>query len=193
MGYGRNFDFRIPPHQGDRLGRFVLTGTAGGHVVIGAPVTYDSVTAAPTDFPGAENVKLATGAQAPIVGQSGILVYEWGPAAFAGDDPFLTTYSDKDFAPVGKLVQVVHGSQIKVLLKNTSARTFLNTRAYAGRVMVAGLAGATPTVAVGDMLTPGTGNDTAGYWVETATASQAWLRVVAVDNTRSELEAQLLF
>lgn len=191
--YGRNLDFRIPPQAEDRKGRFVLTGTAGTYVALGAPATYDSVTTASTEFPGNTNIKLATGAQAPVPGLSGILVYEHAPAAFAGDDPLLTFYSDKGTAPVGKLVQVVSGTEIKVVLRNIDAFTFLNTRAYAARKMVAGLGGATPTVAVGDLLTPGTGDDTSGYWAETAVAANAWLRVIAVDNTRQELEAQLLF
>ena len=191
--YGRNLDFRIPPAAENRKGRFVLTGTAGTSVALGAPVTYDSLTAAPTVFPGAQNVKLATGAQAPIIGLSGILVYEHAPAAFAGDDPLLTFYSDKGTAPVGKLVQVVSDPDIKVVLRNIDAFTFLNTRDYAGRKMVAGLGGATPTIAVGDLLTPGTGDDTSGYWAETSDATKAWLRVIEVDNTRQELEAQLLF
>lgn len=199
--YGRNFDFRIPPDADDRKGRFVLT-SAGGTIAtatgtgvpLGAPVVYDSVTAAPTGFPGANNITLATGAQAPVVGLSGILVYEHAPAAFAGYDPLLTLYSDLGFAPVGKLVQVVSGApEVKVLLHNTTLTTFLQTTSYAARKMVAGIGQATPSIVVGDLLTPGTGNDTAGYWAETGTASQGWLKVVAVDNTRAEVEAHILF
>jgi hypothetical protein len=57
--------------------------------------------------------------------------------------------------------------------------------------MVAGL-GATPTLQVGDYLTPGTGNDSAGYWAETASAANAWLVVTLVDSARQEVEAELL-
>jgi hypothetical protein len=194
--YGRNFDFRVPPRSGERTGRNVLTDTGlsgGTSVPIGAPVVYDSAEGVNDDFTAARSFKLATGAQAPAPGRCGILVYEHAPAAFAGDDPFLTTYSDKDTAPVGKLVQVVSGDTVKVMLKNTADRTFLNTRDYTGRKMVAGLGGATPTIAVGDYLTPGTGNDTAGYWAETGSATNAWLVVTAVDNDRAEVEAQFLF
>lgn len=191
--YGRNLEFRIPPEPEARGGRFVLTGTAGTTVALGVPVTYDSVTAASTDFPGAANVKLATGAQAPVEGLSGILLYEHAPAAFAGFDPLVTTYSDFGYAPVGKLVQVIHDPDVKVLLRNTSTSTFLQAHSYAGRKMVAGVGGATPGIAVGDLLTPGTGDDTSGYWAKTTVAADGWLKVVAVDNTRLEIEAQLLF
>src|SRR4051812_48700778 len=103
--YGRNLEFRIPPAPEARGGRFVLTGTAGTTVALGAPVTYDSVTAASVDFPGSVNVKLATSNQAPVAGMSGILLYEHAPAAWAGFDPLQVTYSDFGYAPVGKLVQ----------------------------------------------------------------------------------------
>lgn len=195
--YGRNFDFRVPPRSGERAGRFVLTDTGltsdPANLAIGAPVIYDSAEGVNSDLTDARSVKLATGAQAPAPGRCGILVYEHAPAAFAGYDPFLTTHSDRDTAPVGKLVQVVHGDTVKVVLKNTEDRTFLNTREYDGRKMVAGLGGATPTVEVGEYLTPGTGSDAAGYWAVTASASDAWLVVTAVDNDRAECEAQFLF
>jgi hypothetical protein len=58
--------------------------------------------------------------------------------------------------------------------------------------MVAGL-GATPTVAIGDYLTPGAGDDVSGYWAETATAANGWLVVTKVDADRGELEARLNF
>ena len=58
--------------------------------------------------------------------------------------------------------------------------------------MVAG-AGATPTVAVGDRLTPGTGNDSAGYWVETANAAEGWLVVTGFDVNSGLVEAQFCF
>jgi hypothetical protein len=86
---------------------------------------------------------------------------------------------------------MVSGSEVKVVLRNTADRTFLNTRSYAGRVMVAGL-GATPTLAVGDYLTPGTGDDDAGYWAE-GTAANGWLVITNVDAARGEVEARLTF
>ena len=185
--YGRNFEFRVPPRSENRSGRYYLDWPTD--VAIGAPVVNSG---------GSENglglapVALATGAQdAPKPGEGGVLVYEYGPAAYAGDDPFLTTYSDKDVAPAGDAVQVVNGEYVKVVLRNTTDETFLQTRSYTGRVMIAGL-GAT-SIAVGDYLTPGAGNDDDGYWTETSTASEAWLVVTKVDEDRSEVEARLAF
>lgn len=186
--YGRNFDFRIPPESENRAGRFAAP--TSGVIPMGAPVVADLT--AGTNALGLQIVKLATGAQAPVGGISGIAVYEYGPAAFAGDDPALVLYSDKDTVPAGKAVQVVSGPYVKVVFTNTVARVFLGERSYAGRMMVAGI-GATPTLTVGDLLTPGTGNDTAGYWAETAIAADAWMVVTAVDLTRGEVEARMLF
>lgn len=190
--YGRNFDFRVMPRGGQRGARFMLSTAA--NIPIGVPVKYDSSVSTVAFGTGVDGVVLATGAQAPTKGLSGIAVYEHAPAAFAGYDPFLTTYSDLDFVPAGKLVQVVSGEHVKVVLTNTVARTFLQTRAYTGRVMVAGVGGATSDdPAVGNLLTPGTGNDTAGYWAVNGTAANAWLVVTQVDNTNLEVEAQMVF
>lgn len=187
--YGRNFEFRVPPHSSNRSGRHYLVDTTA--LPIGAPVIVDTSEA--ENGLGLLPVTKATSAQAaPKPGEGGIAVYEYGPAAFAGEDPFLTTYSDMDTVPGSAAVQVVNGPDVKVVLRNTAAETFLQTRAYAARTMVAGL-GATLTLAVGDYLTPGTGNDTDGYWEETATASEAWLVITKVDNNRSEVEARLTF
>lgn len=187
--YGRNFEFRVPPVGGQRSGRYVTPST-GTPIPLGAPVAVD-----PTESPnelGLQPIVLASD-EVPEPGRCGILVYEYGPAGFAGDDPWLTTFSDKDVAPLGKAVQVVSGDTVKVVLRNTSDRQFLNTRDYAGRTMVAGL-GATPTVAVGDYLKPHTTpSDANGYWIETATAAEAWLVVTAVDSARGEVEARFLF
>jgi hypothetical protein len=208
--YGKNFEFRIPPKGSARGGRYVapataLTGsgagggTAAGSVAgaglipIGAPVMVDNT--AGFDSMGRQTVKLVpagtltTGVQ----GEFGLMVYEYGPAAFAGKDPYLTTYSDLDYAPLGAPVQLVHGdSATKVYFRNTAAYNFLGQRAYAGRVMVNGL-GATATVAAGDYLVPGNGNDTDGYWQSTPTAAGAWLVITRVDSSRAEVEARLLF
>lgn len=188
--YGNNFEFRVPPQSGQRSGRFVLAGTSD--VPIGAPVKRD--TDSSESALGLLPVELATGAQAkPAPGMGGVLVYEYGPAAFAGDDASLVLYSDKSTAPAGAAVQVISGSEVKVLLRNTDDETFLTVRNYEGRTMVAGLGIATPTVEVGEGLTPGTGNDTAGYWAVSGTASEQWLIVTKVDNDRRELEARLNF
>lgn len=186
----RNFEFRITPIAEQRLGRFA-TDPEGDPIVIGAPVKAKS-TGESNDLDQLV-VELATGAQAPVPGLSGIAYYvPINDGGFAGYDPALTTESDLDTVPPGAALQVVHGDSVKVCFRNTNDRTFLNSRNYAGRVMVAG-AGATPSVAVGDLLTPGTGSDVAGYWAETAQADNGWLRVTKVDPARGEVEAQLLF
>ena len=59
--------------------------------------------------------------------------------------------------------------------------------------MVAGVSLATPTVAVGNMLTPGTGDDTDGYWKETSDAAEAWLIVTSVDASTDTVEVVLNF
>ena len=191
--YGRNFAFRVPPVGGQRAGRYAtpaLGSDGAGHEFrLGQPVSVSGV----KNALGLAEVANGTQGAVPTPGKDGVLVYEYGPAAFAGDDPYLTTYSDKDTAPNGKAVQVVSGEEVKVVLCNTSTRTFLGARTYTGRTMVAGL-GATPTVAVGDLLEPHSSpSDTNGYWQETATRANAWLVVTAVDTARGEVEARMLF
>jgi hypothetical protein len=188
--YGRNFEFRIPPEAENRPGRYAVPAT-GTPLPIGTPIVA-TPGAAPTAVYGLQPVSPAAPAAAPLRGMSGILVYEYGPAAFAGTDPFLTTYSDRDFAPLGAAVQMVSGPEVKVVFNNTVDNQFLSARSYTGRTMVAGM-GATPTIAVGDFLTPGTGNDSAGYWAETANPALAWLVVVHIDVARAEVEARFVF
>jgi hypothetical protein len=187
--YGRNLEFRIPPQSENRAGRFSAPIT-GNPIPIGAPVIAD--TGAGTDALGRQIVELATGAQAPIGGQSGIAVFEYAPAAFAGFDPFLTTYSDLSVVPLGQAVQVVSGPYVKVVFTNTVAELFLGQRQYTGRTMVAGLS-ATPTVTVGAFLTPGIGDDNDGYWAVTTNEAVAWLVVTLVDPVRVQVEARMLF
>lgn len=186
MAYGRNFEFRVPPHSGQRGARYAAGAST---ILIGAPVKATGS----EDTKGRLIVALATGAQAPLPGTCGVAVYEFkGMEGWAGQDPYLTTYSDVDQIPANAALQVVCGDSVKFVLRNTVNRTFLNTRAYVGRTIVAGL-GATPTLAVGDYLTPGTGNDSAGYWAETATLANAWAVVTKVDNPRGEVEARFVF
>jgi hypothetical protein len=190
--YGRNFEFRIPPVHGSRGGRFVLPADADP-IVIGAPVVVAAGATPDAAFSGALPVELATGAtNKPTPGMGGIVLYEHAPAAYAGYDPALTTYSDIDMVPAGKQCQVIQDGAVKIVLRNTEDRVFLNSRNYTGRTMVAGL-GATPTLAVGDMLTPGVGDDTDGYWAETANADEAWLIITNVDAARAEVECRLNF
>ena len=208
---GRNFEFRITPHPSARGGRFISpsvalsgSGSGGGTgangsptgavglLPIGAPVVADLE--AGQDAQGAQYVKLATaGETTTSVGVFGLLMYEYGPAAFAGTDPYLTTYSDFGIVPLGRYCIVIAGDPAtKIVLRNTPAFSFLGQRNYAGRTMVNGL-GATPDVTAGDYLVPGSGDDVDGYWESTGTASGAWLVITHVDSTRAEVEARLLF
>lgn len=188
--YGRNFEFRVPPIHAQRGGRYYLPTTAPADIVIGAPVVVADGATPNAAFTGALPVGLATGAQAPQTGQSGIILYEHAPAAYAGYDPLLTTYSDIDKAPRGKMCQLISGEGIKVVLRNTVDRVFLQSRSYEGRVMTA--PANLSSLAVGDYLTPGTGDDTAGYWAE-GTLANGWLVVLNVDTARGELECRFTF
>lgn len=186
--YGRNFEFRVTPTEQQRRGRVVLSNS-GTDVPIGAPLRIADDATPDTGFTDALPAALATTAQDFKRGFCGIGIYEH--IDYNQLDPVYTTYSDRDTMPDGRLVQLISGPSVKVVLRNTEDRTFANTRSYSGRVMVAGM-GATPTVGVGDWLTPSTGNDTAGYWEATATESEAWMVVTKVDVARQEVEAELL-
>ena len=99
---------------------------------------------------------------------------------------------DLDTAPAGRMVQVLHGPGAKVWFRNTEASTtepglnYANTRDAV--TMVNGLGGGTPTIEVGDLL----GWDTTGYWAVTTTATEAVLRVTAVDNTLNTCDAEII-
>ena len=185
--YGRNFEFRIPPEGEHRDGRNYIASN-GSAIVIGAPVAKGAV-----DSMGRAVVTVVDGDTQPVVGKHGILVYEaGGPDSFAGYDPALLTLSDIDKAPVGAAVQVVHGTGVKVVLRNTAAQTFFGVRSYAARNMVspANLSG----ISVGDQLRPqASPDDTDGYGVKVAGAEKPWLTVTAVDTTRGEVEAVMVF
>lgn len=185
MSYGRNFEFRVTPRQGERGGRYYLDDSERP---IGVPVKLSGE----QDDLGRLGVELATGAQAkPAPGTGGILIYEH--IQFMHVDPAETTYSDFDTAPAGKAVQVVNGTTVKVAFKNTEEGDFLVRENYpAPRTMVDEV-GATVGVEVGDYLTPGTGNDTDGYWAKTEDADNGWLVVTAVNTTTGEVEARLNF
>lgn len=196
--YGRNFEFRIVPESEQRLARYITPVSSS--LVIGSAVEADYVAGLDT-LGGRQFVKQAASGTPPIKGKHGILVYEYAEGAgvftdFTGRDPALTTYSDFSTAPPAKAVQVVSGPNVKVVFTNTDALTFLVTRTYAARLMVAGggTASATPTVTVGSYLEPvTTPSDTIGYWQVTATKANAWMLVTGVDSTREEVEAMFLF
>lgn len=187
--YGRNFEFRVPPMHGQRGGRF--SSPTNATLVMGVPVRVADDS--PADALDRMPVALATGAQPPVPGLSGIAIYEHGVGVDrAGFDPALTTFSDFDTIPRGAGIQVISGDRVKVVLRNTEDRTFMNVRNYSGRIMVAGL-GATPTLGVGDFLTPGVGNDDDGYWAATGTRANAWLIVEKVEPARQAVECRLAF
>jgi hypothetical protein len=100
---------------------------------------------------------------------------------------------DLDYAPNGRMVQVLHGPGAKVWLRNTDADTtepglnFPSSRAAV--TMVDGLGAATPTMAVGDLL----GFDgSAGHWEATSNADEAFLRVTFIDHDFKRLDAEIL-
>lgn len=185
--YGRNFEFLQSPLPQHRLGRYVTKAT-GAQIPLGAPVRVPAGAVANAE--GRLPLELATGATEPEVGRHGILIHEYAFNAFRGFDPVQTVISDFDKAPLNAPSQLCYGDEVKVRLINTVDRNFQGQKAYAGRVMIPGL-GATPTVAEGDYLTPGTGNDDDGYWAVTADKAEAWLYVTLVDSTF--VEAQMLF
>lgn len=186
MSYGRNFEVIVPPHGRDRRGRFFLDGAS---VPIGSAVSYGTTgTVGGPNALGLSPVVRVQGDFAPTE-LSGIALYEYGPNAYAGDDPVLTTYSDKGDIPAGAAVQVIRGEYVKVRFTNTAADTFLGATSYPARNMV-DVAG----VIVGDFLQPhATSNDTNGYWDEAITPANAWLVVTSIDTARGEVEAQMTF
>lgn len=183
----RNFVFRRSPRHGQRGGRYVLGGTT--NLTSGVPVVVNG----DSDDQGRAEVELATGAQdKPLPGKGGILVYE--NIFYDGYDMVENTFSDVDLVKPGESAQVVTGKTVKIALTNTTEDTFLNRTNYPNtRIMVAGVSQATPSVGVGDMLTPGVGDDTDGYWAETSDVDEAWLIVTSVDSTTGVVECELNF
>lgn len=171
MSSSKNFEFRKDPRSGQRSSRFRLGSEA---VPIGAPVVLSATADHLTDELGLLEVELATGAQAPEKAVCGIAVFEH-------IDPDEAVYGDVSVCPAGRPVQVTYGDAVKVAFRNTADRT-----------MVAGL-GATPTLEVGDLLSPGTGTDEDGYWAANSTASNGWMVVTHVDASVGLVEAEFIF
>lgn len=198
--FHRNFEWANPPRDGTRPGSYISPNafqvdgvTPNTPILIGQPVTVDTTQAVDSVY-GLQPVKIAAEASAPVKGLSGIAIYEFkNDEAFAGFDQNLTGFSDLAFIPPAQALQVNAGGYTEARFRNTSALTFLNTRPYAARTMVAGLGGATNTVVVGTLLTPGVGTDAAGYWEVTATASLAWLVVTSFNLSTGECVARCLF
>lgn len=187
--YGRYFEFRASPTPEQRGGRYL--SPAAVVLPIGGPV---ATVAQAVDANGRNLVALATGHTVPQPGRNGIAVYEWSYNAYAGLDPVLQTPSDFSDIPVSSAIQVVHGTNVKVVLRNRAANTVFFGRTYTdARTFVAPTD--LSTLAVGDLLCPGVGNGTSGYWTEVTSGQEAdaWLYVTAVDSVRGEVEAQMLF
>ena len=173
-----------------REGRF--RAPSATELRLGTPVEID-----PADPTRVREVTAnAIGAGAPDTQNQlvGILWYEHDSQTF--NDPRFGGAAgllpqDLDTAPVGRMVQVLHGKGAKVWLRNTDANTTepgLNyPSARAAVTMVNGLGAA--GVAVGDLL----GWDDANNWYAvTTTAGEAILRVTAVDDDLKTLDAELL-
>lgn len=190
--YGPNFEFRVVPTMENRGSRFATRSAADYATVMpqGAPV---AVTGS-VDTLGRATLALSGTGAPPVKGKHGIAIYEYvDGSAFAGDDQNLVLWSDKSTLPFSKAVQVISGPNVKVVFRNTETTTFLQTRSYTGRNMVAELGGS-PSVTVGAYLEPHSSpSDTNGYYQVTATLANAWFYVTGIDSTRQEVEAQFLF
>lgn len=187
MNYGRNGHFLQSPRPEDRLGRYV----AGAELLLLSGVMVNP-SALELDDNGQLSLIQATADLAPKKGQNGLIVWETPNTDFPGHDPVLTRPSDFDKAPAGVSVQLVSAPYVRLRFINTEDLLFNGIRQYEGRTMVAGLGTATPGFVVGDLLTTGTGDDTAGYWKKTSDLTKAWFRVTGVYDT-GELDAQMLF
>lgn len=184
MSYSRNFGFRSFENI-VRLGR-QRTPKTGANILIGAPVVVDD------SAPGF--LRLAEAGEATSPG-AGVLVYEHitvaGVGGFNGIDLALTSPSDPPFnvAPKGAYAQIVHGIGTKVWYRNTTDKPLYDARVQVGLTVVAGL-GASPTIAIGDYLTPA--GD--GTWVEAnGTTDGNWLYVEQVDAVSGRVECRFTF
>lgn len=178
---GRNVHLLQSPIKEHRLGRLKTGATA---LPIGAPVTAGTYDTADKRRP----LALAAEASAPLVGKTGVLVWDEAWTNFHGSDPVLTTRSDIIDAPAHTPVQMVHGTEVRWAFTNTVDRSFQGQRDYDGRVIV-NMTG----LAIDNLLTPGVGNDTDGYWKKTTDATLAWFRVTAIYTATGRVEAQQLF
>lgn len=183
--YGRYFEFRISPRPEDRQGRYI---TGDAVIPIGAPVKIT----ADVDADGRNVVELATGATVPKKGVNGLAIFEHAFNAYAGYDPTLVNPSDFPDIPANSPIQLVSGPYVKVVFRNIAADTEFLGRTYDdARTMVAPTN--LGTLAVGNMLRPGTGDGTSGYWAETSTDAEAWFVITNVDTDRGEVEAVMQF
>lgn len=191
---GRFFDFRMSPNDNHRLDWFKTGDTA---LVQGCPVRRPTATTAVDTIDGRIAVEKVAAGVGPILGaESGILVCEMPWPNVTQTVAPITRSSDFDTAPANTPIQVVHGEEVQVVFSNLSAAAlaFEDQATYSGRNMVlpSDLAG----MAIGKLLTVGAGDDTNGYYKVTATASEAWFRVVdfeVIDDDQAFVAAQMLF
>lgn len=128
-----------------------------------------------------------------ILGTVGLLWYEHDSQSYVGA-AFGTLMQDYDFAPRGRMVQVLHGRGAKVWFRNTPADTTepgLNFPAVRDEVIMVGNLGhhGTQDLAVGNLLAWDAAN---GYWAETAVLAEAVMRVTYVDNDLGTCDAEFL-
>lgn len=181
MGYTRNFGVRDFTNI-VRNGRFKTPasfaageGTVNGEALIGTAVQLDPANPGTLKRPAANQEPDAS---------CGIVVYEH--IQWKGTDPALTASVDFETAPPNSYVQIVRGPGTKVWFNNTSDKELYDGRSQAGRTLVAGVSQATPSVAVGDYLTPAAD----GTWQE-GTAANGWFLVEQVEGDR--VECRFLF
>lgn len=174
---GRNITILQGPIYQHRLGRF-KNGSAA--VRQGVPViadTYDS-------YDGRTSVEVAVNDDSPVVGQSGILIYEAPWTGWHGVDPESTSFSDLDVIPADAPAQLIHGTEVRIRFQNTDP-------AEGGRRVISeALVG---SLSIGDALVPhASPSDVNGEW-QAASSDDAWLVVTAVDEERDYVEVQLQF
>jgi hypothetical protein len=133
-----------------------------------------------------------SGSGSVITGNVGILWYEHDSQTY--NDPAFGAAAgllpqDLDFAPAGRLVQVLSGKGVKIWLRNTAADTtepglnFPNERLAVAMVNnVAGLS-------VGDALG---WNDSSTYWAVTTTAAEMFMVVTDINSDDTRVECTLL-
>lgn len=184
--YGRHVNVCQPPLAEHRAGQYI----AGEDLVQWCPV----VASGNPDANGQIEVNKETGATVPLIGVHGLVCYEQPDANFVGYDPLLTRASDMGDIPAGSSVQLVRGPETVLEFRNfPEVTSFHGMRDYPARIVIAGVSIATPTLAVGNLLTPGVGDDTDGYWAETANEDEGWLRVQSIDTDLGLVVAQVLF
>jgi hypothetical protein len=190
MSNTRNFHFRQPPRPQERLGNFKLGATP---LANGSPVTAVAGTVG-TD--GRLVLSQAAAASAPVAGLTGVLNQELPWDGYSGYDTALTVAADLHLARALEQAQVCHGASTKVLVQNTEETVFEEGMDGVGTTYDAinmFLPADIATLAVGDMVTPGAGNTTDGYWKKTADATKSWGNVVYVDAEYSVVVFQLNF